>query len=184
MLRALLDEAEEETVTLEWVIGHLRDRSFGIIMLLIAVIGLLPGLSPLAGVLMLFPALQMMKAHGGPVLPRRIAERQISKEKLARMIKRTVPVLRFMERFVRPRWRTPFEATKRVIGLVMLLLAATMLAPVPFSHVIPALVIILLAFAFLEEDGILLCIALLAALVSFAITATAVWGAVELGLTL
>jgi hypothetical protein len=32
----------------------------------------------------------------------------------------------------------------------------TLLAPVPFSQVIPALVIMLLAFAFLEEDGVLL----------------------------
>ena len=71
-----------------------------------------------------------------------------------------------MERVVRPRWRTPFEATKRVLGLVILLLGATLLAPLPFSHIIPAVVVMLLAFAFLEEDGVLLCIALAAAVIS------------------
>ncbi len=126
----------------------------------------------------------MIKAHRGPVLPRRIATRRLSKERLARLIRRTVPILRFMERFVRPRWRTPFEATKRVIGIVMLFLAVTLLAPVPFSQFIPILVIMLLAFAFLEEDGILLCLALLSAVVSLAITVAAVWGTVEVGLLL
>ena len=49
---------------------------------------------------------------------------------------------------------------------------------------VPVLVIVLLAFAFLEEDGVLLCIALAAALASLAITAAAVWGAVEVAATL
>jgi len=90
-----------------------------------------------------------------------------------------IPVFRRLERVVRPRWGTHFEMTKRVIGFVILLLGATLLAPVPFSHIIPALVIMLLAFAYLEEDGILLCIALAAAALSLAITAVAVWGAIE-----
>jgi hypothetical protein len=84
-----------------------------------------------------------------------------------------------LERVVRPRWRTPFEATKRVVGLVVLLLGATLLAPVPFSHVIPAFVIMLLAFAFLEEDGVLLCLALAAATISLFVTIAAVWGTIE-----
>ncbi len=42
VLNKLLDEAEGETVTLDWIVERLRDRSFGIIMLLIAVVGMLP----------------------------------------------------------------------------------------------------------------------------------------------
>jgi hypothetical protein len=57
----------------------------------------------------------------------------------------------------------------------------TLLAPIPFSQIIPALVIMLLAFAFLEEDGVLLCLALAAAAVSLSISAAAVWGAAEGG---
>ena len=54
-----------------------------------------------------------------------------------------------------------------------------MVVPVPFGHVVPALVIMLLAVAYLEEDGLALLIALLAALASLAITGMTVWGAVE-----
>jgi hypothetical protein len=31
---------------------------------------------------------------------------------------------------------TPFQATKRVVGLIVLLLAATLIWPFPFSHII------------------------------------------------
>ena len=72
----------------------------------------------------------------------------------------------------------------RSFGIVMLLLGATLLAPIPFSHVIPALVVMLLAFAFLEEDGVLLYLALAAAVLSLAVTAAAVWGTIEASLLL
>jgi hypothetical protein len=69
-----------------------------------------------------------------------------------------------MREYPRPRaittrcWHTPFEATKPVVGSIILLLAATLLLPLPFSHIIPSLVIMLPSFAYLEDEGMLLCI--------------------------
>ena len=84
-----------------------------------------------------------------------------------------------MEKVIRPRLHTPFQATKRLVGFVVLLLAATMIWPFPFSHVMPTLVIMLISFAYLEEDGVLLCISLGAALLSLSITGAIVWAMVE-----
>ena len=61
----------------------------------------------------------------------------------------------------------------------MLLVGLTLASPVPLSHVVPALVIMLLALAYLEEDGFALLLALFAALCSLAVTGMMVWGAVE-----
>jgi hypothetical protein len=36
-----------------------------------------------------------------------------------------------LEQFIRPRWATPFEATKRAVGGVVLLLAASLSPPSP-----------------------------------------------------
>ena len=181
ILQGLLREARDEDVTLGWIIDHLRERSFGIVLLIIALVGLVPGLASIVGILLALPAIQMIRAHPGPVLPRFIATRRISRPRLARLVDRVVPVLRRMEKFVHPRWVTPFEATKQVIGFVILMLCATLLAPIPFSGVVPTLVIMLLAFAFLEEDGILLSIALVAAAISIVITIATVWGTIEVG---
>jgi hypothetical protein len=79
-----------------------------------------------------------------------------------------------MEAVIHLRLPTPFEVTKRLIGFIVLLLAATFVSPVPFSQIIPALVIVLISFAYLEEDGVLLCISLVAALVSLSVTAATV----------
>ena len=91
-------------------------------------------------------------------------------------MQRAVPVLRFLEKMIHPRWTTPLEATKRLVGIVVMLLSiALVLTPIPFSNVVPALVIALISLAYLEEDGLLLSIALLGAAVVLTVAAAAVW---------
>ena len=87
--------------------------------------------------------------------------------------------LAWLERMVQPRWPVLFQATERLTGFVMLLLGLSMLLPVPFSQIVPAPVIMLLALAYLEEDGIALVVALIAALAALSITAATLWGTIE-----
>ena len=160
VLERLMHDAPAGHVTLAWLMGYLRGRSFGIILLLLGVCGLLPVVSAVAGLMLAIPAFQMILAHPAPIFPRRIAERPVATEKLAAMLVRIIPALRYLERFIRPRWPTPFEITKRVVGVVVLLLGVCLLAPIPLSNLPVSLSIVLVAFAYLEEDGILLAVAL------------------------
>jgi hypothetical protein len=85
-------------------------------------------------------------------------------------------VLRYLEKVVHPRWHTPLEATKRLVGTIVVVLSATLVfIPIPLSNVVPALVIALISLAYLEEDGVLLSIALLAGVIVLAVAAAAVW---------
>jgi hypothetical protein len=179
VLEELFRDAPPDYVTIAWLIGSLHKRSFGLVMLLIALVGLVPGVSVFIGILLGFPALQMILGQESPSLPRFIALRRIPTPKIARLVHRTIPLLKRLETIIHPRWHTPFEATKRGVGLIILLLAGTLILPFPFSHIIPALVIMLVSFAYLEADGALLCISLAAALASFSITAATVWATVR-----
>jgi hypothetical protein len=110
------------------------------------------------------------------VFPRRIAVRPLPTQHLAALVQRAVPVLRYLEKLIHPRWPTPLNATKRLVGTVVVLLNITLLfTPVPLSNVVPALVIALISLAYLEEDGLLLSIALLASVVVLAVELMAVW---------
>jgi len=179
VLEDLLHRAPADYVTLDWLVHELQERSFGIVMLLMALVALLPGGSIFIGVLLTYPAMQMILARESPTLPAFLAARRISTPRLSNVVRRAVAVLKRMETFIRPRWHTPFQATKRVIGVVVLGLAPTLIWPFPFSHIIPALVVMLLSFAFLEQDGVLLTVGMAAALISFAITALTVWAGIE-----
>jgi hypothetical protein len=77
---------------------------------------------------------------------------------------------------IHPRWPTPLEATKRLVGIVVVMLNITVVfSPIPFSSVVPALMIALISLAYLEEDGLLLLIGLSVAMVVLTIASVAGW---------
>jgi len=166
-------------VTPAWLIDNLRERSFGIVLLLMALIGLLPGVSGIVGVLLAYPAWQLMRGRSTPRLPRFIAGRRMSGDKVRRMGRRLRWPLRKLETVIRPRWPTMFEVLRRGVGATILLLAATMLWPFPLSNIAPSIAIMLLAIAHLEEDGALLVIALIGALAALAVTGGTVWATIK-----
>ena len=176
VLQRLHDEVPAHHFTLAWLTNNLHKRSFGIIMLLIALVAIAPGLSIIAGLLLMIPAVQMIAGKGAPVFPRRIASRSLPTSHLAAVVQRSIPVLRYLERVIHPRWHTPLESTKRLVGAVVLILSTTLvLVPIPLSNVVPASVIALISLAYLEEDGVLLSIALLAAMIVMAVATMGVW---------
>jgi hypothetical protein len=179
VLQRLHDEVPTDHFTVGWLMGSLRRRSFGIIMLLLALVAIAPGVSVVAGLLLMVPAFQMIMGQPAPVFPRRIATRPLPTRHLAALVQRAVPVLKYLEKVIYPRWPTPFEATKRLVGAVVLILSTTLVfIPIPLSNVVPALVIALISLAYLEEDGVLLLIALLAAIIVLTVELLAVWGTV------
>ena len=68
--------------------------------------------------------------------------------------------------------------SKRAAGIAILALSALFLAPLPLIQIIPALLVALIALAYLEEDGLLLCISLLATVVLLAVATAATWGTI------
>jgi hypothetical protein len=178
VLQELLDEAPTDHFTLNWLIGSLPERSFGIVMLLLAVLAMVPIGSIVPGLLLAILAAQMTVGRQGPAFPRRIATHPLPTRHLVRMGRQPILVLKSLERLIRPRWPTPFGATKRVIGIVVLLLTSLiLLAPLPLTNVPPAADIALISLAYIEKDGVLLAVALLGALILLAVASAAVWGA-------
>jgi len=178
-LANVVSAATTARVSVRWLVEALGDRSFGLTLLMMALIGLVPGASTFIGVLIAWPAIQLILRHDAPVLPRFVARREIAVDKLARAVRIVTPKLRWIEKLIRPRWTGGFRAARQLTGVIILLLGITMVSPFPFSHVIPAIVIMMLAIAYLEEDGIVLTVALIAAVSSLAITGAALWGAIE-----
>src|ERR1700710_2615568 len=72
-LTDLVDNLPGERFTIEWLLGRLDRRSFGIIMLVMALVAMVPGISLLIGPLLAIPAFEMILGRAGPRFPRRIA---------------------------------------------------------------------------------------------------------------
>jgi hypothetical protein len=176
VLRQLRDELPPDYFTLDWVMGSLRKRSFGIVMLLLGLAAIAPGVSVAAGLLLMIPACQLILGHAVPVFPRRIATRPIPTRRIKALLRHAIPVLGYLEKAIHPRWQMPPEPTGRAVGVIVLILSAALVfIPIPMSNIAPALVIVLISLAWLEEDGLQLVVAMLAGVFISALAAAAVW---------
>ncbi|MFZ3308255.1 MAG: exopolysaccharide biosynthesis protein [Xanthobacteraceae bacterium] len=177
VLQQLLDNLPPDHFTLGWLSGQLHRRSFGVIVLVLALISIVPGISYIAGLLLLAPAIDMIAGRSAPTFPHQIASRPLPTRHLAGVVRRAVPALRYLERIIRPRWQISSGAPKRLVGVAVIFLTAVLLlTPLPLAQVVPALIIVVLSVAYVEDDGLLLSLGLLATLVVVAVSAGAVWG--------
>jgi hypothetical protein len=178
-LEDLLRQAPPDHFTLGWVLSTLHQRSFGVVILFLGALAMAPIGSSVPGIMIAALAVQMIAGWREPVFPRFITERRLPTQYLFRPGERAIPVLRYLERVVHPRWPRAFEAARRFVGIVVLLLtAALLLTPIPFSNIAPAALVVLIALANIEEDGLLLWVAFLAAIILIGIASAAVWGTI------
>jgi hypothetical protein len=179
VLEDLLLQAPPKYFTLGWLISNLQQRSFGIVVLFLGLLATTPVGSTVPGLMLAAVALQMITGRREIIFPKCITTRSLPTRHLIRVAEQAIPVMQYLENAVHPRWPTAFEATKRFVGVVVLLLTATLLlTQVPLSNIPPAIAIVLISLAYLEEDGLLLCYALLAAVVMISVASAAVWGTI------
>lgn len=177
-LSDLVDNLPGEHFTIEWLLGRLDRRSFGIILLVMALVAMVPGVSLLIGPLLAIPAFEMILGRSGPSFPRRIAVYPLRASALAGIVRRARPLLAVLEKIVHPRWAISPRIFRLVAGVAILALSGLFLAPLPLIQIVPALLVALIALAYLEQDGLLLCISVLGAVILLAVTTAAIWGAV------
>jgi len=148
-------------------------------MLCLGVLAATPVGSSVPGLILAVVAVQLIAGRREPVFPAFVLARRVPTKQLLRLGYRAIHILKYVEKAVHPRWPMAFEVAKRAVGVIILLLAVVLLlTPVPLSNVAPAMVISLIAVAYVEEDGLLLAAAFLAAIILIGIGSAAVWGTI------
>src|SRR5215813_9766121 len=184
VLEEVIRQAPSEYVTVGWLTSTLHRDSFGIVMLCLGLLATTPVGSTVPGLILAVMAVQLIVGLGKPVFPHFIMTRRLPTKQLLRLGGLAIHVLKYLEKFVHPRWPRAFEAGKRAVGVMVLLLTfVLLLTPVPLSNVAPAMVISLISLAYVEEDGLLLCVGFLAATILIGLGSAAVWGTI-IGATL
>jgi hypothetical protein len=179
VLQEVIRQAPSEYVTVGWLTSTLHRDSFGIIMLCVGLLATTPVGSTVPGLILAIMAVQLIVGRAEPVFPHFIMTRRLPTRQLLRLGGRAIHVLKYLEKAVHPRWPMAFEVAKRAVGIMVLLLTVVLLlTPVPLSNIAPAIVISLISLAYVEQDGLLLCAAFLAAIILIGVTAAAVLGTI------
>ncbi|MEX2615192.1 MAG: exopolysaccharide biosynthesis protein [Alphaproteobacteria bacterium] len=154
LIRSISHDIHTETISVDAIVNKLGRRSYGGLFILLAGVGIVPGMSLFGGLAMIIPAIQLLLGFEAPVLPGFIRRRALHTAKVIQVIERVVPWIERVEKFVRPRWPAlTVPPLPNVTGVVILGLACVIMLPLPFSNMPPAIAVIFLALGMLERDG-------------------------------
>ncbi|MCF7362430.1 MULTISPECIES: exopolysaccharide biosynthesis protein [Vibrio] len=149
----------EQYLTIGELLELLRRRSYGALLIMLSLAGLIPGISFFAAVADFLLGLQIALGFHAPRLPNIIQKQRIHREKTLKFTQEVMPWLERIEEYVKPRWEPLSSANaRRVIGAMICVLAAIAILPLPFINFLPNFAIICLALGIIERDGLCLLI--------------------------
>ncbi|MFA5262483.1 MAG: exopolysaccharide biosynthesis protein [Opitutaceae bacterium] len=160
-MAALQQRYAERPVKLGELIVELKGRAYSLLLIFLALPFVtpipLPGLSTPFGLAIAIIALRLSLGQA-PWLPQSLQGKEIPAGFFGKVFSVATRVIRFMERFMKPRWTVFFSSGLiiRLHAFLMVVAAAVLLLPlpIPFTNSFPAWVIVLVAGGLLERDGL------------------------------
>lgn len=165
LLRGFATKAAERPLSLGEVADGLGGSAFSLLFIIMSLPFLTPiSLGPLAtigGLTLAAVAWQLIRGHEAPVLPARVRSVEMSAKIWGALLNTCVRIVTFFQRFSRPRRLDWVEGRRGAVlrgWLIMAngLLMAVPLFGMPLNNAMPALAIIVVCLAELEDDGLLL----------------------------
>lgn len=156
VLQELSELARQQELDFAALVERLGDRTYGLLLVVLAVVNVVPLLSLIAGPVMAGLGLQMLLGIHRPWFPARLLKLPLPRERTAQALASAVPGIRKLEKFVRPRWHfSEAPIVDRSLGLIILVLGLIVSIPAPFTNLPPSFVILLLGLGLAERDGLL-----------------------------
>lgn len=169
VLTRIGETAPGDRIPLGTLVDALGERTFGLVMLVLALpcaIPFLYGVPQIVSVPMVFVAGQMLLGRKALWLPDRLRTRSFARADFVAMMERARPWLERFERLARPRLGVlaspPLE---RLVGLAMLIASLSIALPLPLTNTVPGIGVAIIALGLIERDGLLILGGALVALI-------------------
>jgi hypothetical protein len=176
-IRALLDGYAAgdpaELLRLRDLLTGLGRRGFGMLLL----IATLPAFIPIpiggaiSGPLAMLIGVQLLVGMHRPWLPEFLAKRGPHRHALVNFNRRMSPWLGRLEKFIRPRLPQllAHRAAAMLTGLLLFLLGLLLSLPIPLTNYIFGALLLLIALALLERDGVLILVGWISGAIAVAV---------------
>lgn len=162
LLHDFANAGQSEKLELGELVDHFGPRAFGVLMIAAVLPSLIPtpvGAGGLSGTLIALVGVQMLLGFAHPWLPNSLRKRGLARESVARFVARMEPWLKRMERLCRARWTVLLERMgARFTGLLLVGHGIALALPIPFTNYPFCFVLLGVAIALLEGDGLILAI--------------------------
>ncbi len=174
VLRAVIETAPGDTISVREIIEAFGERAFGFVIILFSLPNCIPappGMNSVFGLPVLLFAVQLALGFKKPWLPRRILDKRFRVATFRRIIDVAEPRLQRVEKILRPRHTALFGPRgDRLIGVFAVILALCVIVPLPGTNWVPSIALVILSMAIMQEDGLVLGFGILAGLAGIAYT--------------
>ncbi len=158
----MLDKDEKEESSIIEIINDLYEDSLLLALIFFSLpiaipLPYPPGFSSVFAIPLIVLSCQMVMGKMIVILPKKIGNYKIRNSTLLLICKKAIPVVKYLEIYIKPRMAFPHnESTRRMIGVIALISSVSIFIPLPFTNAIPALSITLMSLGFLNKDGFLI----------------------------
>lgn len=146
------------------LIDELEHHGMAVVLILFALPAALPipaaGYSTLLSLPLMLIGLRITAGYETIWLPEKMRAKTFETKSFKKLLPPMMKLSKLIERFAKPRMLKYIHAksTMVLIGLLICLMACSMMLPVPGTNTLPAGGVFLIGFALLESDGLLLLI--------------------------
>lgn len=184
LIAALPDSFVEDTITLGDLVKALRNRVFGLGILLFALPNIFPmppGVPAAMGAVLMLLGAQLAIGNATIWMPKRLARRTVQRDTLRKVAEKSVPWIQRFEKLSRPRldmFTNPSGA--RFVGGVVFVLGLVLLLPFPLlGNIPPGAAACVLGLGLVERDGLIVALGYVASAIALGITGFFTWLAWE-----
>lgn len=166
-LKRAVNQHSQDYVSLGELLRALRERGFGVLMLVLVLpncvpVPVPPGVSTVFSLPLLYLAAQMVAGLESPWLPHWLQKKRISRKTLAHLVSAATPRLKRIELLLRPRLNfASTRAGEKILGVFWLLFAISIAIPLPMTNFVPGVGILVSALGLLGKDGVVMALGIL-----------------------
>ena len=167
IIMTLSNNDTDEFVNLRGMLIQFGDRSFGLMLIVVAAFSIIPFVSIVTGLIASIIGVQLILGMKKIVLPNFILDWNLSTQKVNKAIKLFAPKVEYLEKYIKPRWHfTEAPIVDRINGIVIVILGVISAIPLPLTNVAPAILIMIMGLGLIERDGIVQVVTFVGSLVA------------------
>ena len=167
---------DSDKVTLFDIKTALHERGFGILIIIFSLplsvpIPVPPGYTTILSIPLILFSLQLLFGFDSPWMPNWLERKSFQRSTLALVVEKTSPILKKIEKFMKPRMSFIFRGPgENILAFIMLLCALSIAIPLPLTNFIPAIGTTLISLGIMSKDGFLSIIGVLVSLCGLLLT--------------
>jgi hypothetical protein len=183
VIEDVVKNSSADRIPIRDIVEAMEGIGFGLAMMIFAFGVIIPMPPPIPGIIsipLVIFSVQMILGYSSPKLPKRFSDLSVKRTILARLVQKSSPYIRKVERFLKPRlmFMTSPNA-ERVIGVFTLIFSLLVLMPLPLSNFIPGLGVLVISFGLLGKDGLVVLLGIIIGIIGAVISIATILLGVE-----